>query len=154
MEKQFNPNYIFGCIDETEAEMVKKLVKEIRPMFEKTADFKGKEIKFRNTRSELAYVRKNYGNEMALRYQVEIANEMKMPMYHLKDTGEKPEIVNVYEKYPNAEYGKLKFLYERGYVWLVSEKKGKLFMDMHCITNKLDEIVEYRDALMNRRGSE
>ena len=111
----------------------------------------GKEVVVRQPRNELRLVQQMFGSEMGLIYAVELDNEKPMPRYHLNDSLKKPKIVDVRLRYPEEIYGKLSFLYERGYVWLTSEKKGKLFMDMHFFSNDLQSVKNYKKNLIKRR---
>lgn len=78
------------------------------------------------------------------------ANKMPMPRYHLVD-GEPPRVLDIEEEYPRAKYGKLKFIYDRGYIWVGTADGVKLFESNHCCDYKREPVQEYVDYLIKLR---
>ncbi len=102
-------------------------------------DKKGREFVIKNPKLFLHKVGSEYGEEAATIFNLFILNRYELPKYHIDDANN-PRIINIYEAYPKHIYGDLKLFYDSGYVWLLSTKKGKLFMTMHGCSNDLNVI--------------
>lgn len=123
---------------EWQLEIYKKIMAEATPR--KVVSKKdGKEYLIKNPNYILKKVAYEHGEEMATIFKLGILNNKDIPRYHIRDD-EHPHIVDIYTAYPKQFYGDLKFLYDNGYVWLISTKKGKLFTTMHGCTDNLAEI--------------
>lgn len=81
------------------------------------------------------------------------ANKMPMPRYHLLD-GEPPRVLDIEKEYPRAKYGKLKFIYDRGYIWVGTADGIKLFESEHCYYYKREPVQEYVEYLIKKRAKD
>ncbi len=72
----------------------------------------------------------------------------RIPRYHLNDDGESPRVVDIYEEYPNQQF---KLIYERGYIYLGNTNGEKLFMSMHCMSDKKEDVEKVEKYLIRVR---
>lgn len=112
----------------------------------------GKEVIFKNPAREVHRVRRDYGEEGVLMFELSRLNKYGVPKYHIDDS-ENPRIIDIYTAYPKCVYGDLKLIYENGYVWVWSPKRGKLFMSMHGYSNNEAKINGILVDLIIRRDT-
>ena len=74
--------------------------------------------------------------------EIQIMNKRPMLRYHLLD-GEPPRVVDIEEEYPREKYGRLKFIYDRGYIWVGMQNGTKLFESNHVASNDRKDVEDY-----------
>ena len=83
-----------------------------------------------------------------LNNRMRFGKPVPLERYHLND-GDKPEVVDIYEKYPNQKF---KLIYQNGYVYVGNEEGERFFMSMHCMSNSKEVVEDYIEHLQKIRG--